>query len=108
MAVMVTVKMKGKKEDGIRDYERIGQELVRRGFGRNAVLSHCAAATDDGLMVVDVWPNEQAWNDFLKRGLKPAFQAAGLKDPPEVHLFKVHNMGWPGKFGRTEEEARPQ
>jgi hypothetical protein len=99
---MVTVKL-----ERLRDYDRVAEELVRRGFTSIGLISHCAAATDGGVLVVDIWPSEQAWKDYVKRGLEPAFQAVGLRDQPEVHLYPVHNLGWPGKFAQAGEEARP-
>lgn len=53
-------------------------------------ISHWAAATDDGLLVVDVWDNEAAFNKFSEEQIQPFSQEAGIPSP-KVTMYQVHN-----------------
>ena len=52
-------------------------------------LFHWAAATDDGLLVVDVW--ESAFNKFAAEQIGPFTAQVGFEGPPEVTSYEVHN-----------------
>jgi hypothetical protein len=54
-------------------------------------LFHWAAATDDGLLVVDVWETAEAFNAFAAEQIGPFTQQVGVAGPPEITSYEVHN-----------------
>ena len=54
-------------------------------------LFHWVAATDDGLLVVDVWESAEAFNSFAEEQIGPFTVQAGFEGPPEVTSYEVHN-----------------
>ena len=53
-------------------------------------IFHWAAATDDGVLVVDVWETEEVFNKFSEEQIQPFSQEAGLP-APKVTMHQVHN-----------------
>jgi hypothetical protein len=51
-------------------------------------VSHVAAVSDDGLIVVDIWPSTQAFEEFATRELASAQEQMG---PIEPRVVPVHN-----------------
>ena len=54
-------------------------------------LFHWAAATDDGLLVVDVWESAEAFNKFAAEKIGPFTQQVGFEGQPEITSYEVHN-----------------
>jgi hypothetical protein len=54
--------------------QTIGQEKP------DGAVSHIAGKTDQGWIVVEVWENQSAWENFREQILKPAFEQAGHGD----------------------------
>ena len=54
-------------------------------------LFHWAAATDDGLLVVDVWKSADAFNRFAEEQIGPFTAQVGFAGPPEITSYEVHN-----------------
>jgi hypothetical protein len=53
-------------------------------------VSHVAAVTDDGLIVVDVWDSPESFGRFAEEEIGPAGEAAGL-GPVEPRVVPLHN-----------------
>jgi hypothetical protein len=53
-------------------------------------IFHWVAATDDGLLVVDVWETAEAFNKFSTEQIQPITQEVGLAEPT-VTMHQVHN-----------------
>ena len=66
--------------------------LSAGGPGPEGVVFHWAAATDDGLRVVDVWESAAAYNKFAQEQIGPFSAQVGIAGPPEVTSYEVHNI----------------
>jgi hypothetical protein len=53
-------------------------------------LFHWAAATDDGIRVVDVWETQEQFDAFAQTEIGPYSQQVGIPAPPEVTVTPVH------------------
>ena len=69
---------------------------------------HWAAATDDGIVVVDVWETDEQFNHFAETQIGPHTQQAGIPAPPVITRYEVHNTlvgdaaaNHPGSFARA-------
>lgn len=87
--------------DGV--VERMG--LTPGGRAPAGAISHFAAATDDGLRVVDVWETREAYEKFAREQIGPYSAEVGIS-PPTVEFFEVHNHLTPGATPEEEELAR--
>ena len=58
---------------------------------------HWCAATDDGLLVVDVWETEEAFNKFAEEKIMPLTAEVGIA-PPQVTAHPVHNYLLSGRL----------
>ena len=54
-------------------------------------LFHWAAATDDGLRVVDVLEDRAQFDRFAQEKIGPITAEAGVPGPPEITEFEIHN-----------------
>jgi heme-degrading monooxygenase HmoA len=61
---------------GTKEYDEVTQLMEEHNTNHPAV-SHAAAATDDGLLVVDVWESPAAFGNFAETQLGPAAAQAG-------------------------------
>jgi hypothetical protein len=51
---------------------------------------HIAARTEDGIVVVDVWPSPEAFGQFAEEQIAPAAQHAGVSGI-QPRMLRVHN-----------------
>ena len=65
--------------------------LTAGGAGPPGAVSHWAAATGDGLRVVDVWESREQYDAFAREQIGPFSQQAGVTGPPETAFYEVHN-----------------
>ena len=63
----------------------------------DGAIFHWAAATGDGLRVVDVWETREQFDKFAQEQIGPLSQQAGFSGPPEMQFFEVHNYFTPGE-----------
>ena len=68
---------------------------------------HWVAATDDGLIVVDVWESDEQFNQFAAEQIGPFTAQVGIEEPPTITRYEVHNtpvgesaVAHPGSFAR--------
>src|ERR1700758_3589516 len=90
MAVGLVMTFKGL---GAQRYEAIMRELgltATGGTWPDGIISHAAGATQEGWCVVDVWESQEQFDRFLNGRLRPAFDATGGQQEPEVTAFQVH------------------
>ena len=103
MAVGLVMNFKGLRAER---YDAIMRELGLTATGGNwpdGIISHAAGATPDGWCVVDVWESQEQFDTFLDNRLRPAFDATGGQQEPEVIPFQVHLLHEHGS-----ELARPR
>ncbi len=77
---------------GPAEYDRMTSEMdahVMDG-SKHPCVSHVAAATDSGMLVVDLWESPEAFGAFAEREIAPAGEAIGL-GPIEPRFVPVHN-----------------
>jgi hypothetical protein len=95
MAVMLIADVPGGTTDL---YDRMNEEMGVRSQADlpAACLSHVAGATDDGLLVVDVWESPEELGRFMESRLAPAARKQGM---PEFtpRILPVHNRIAAGK-----------
>jgi hypothetical protein len=69
--------------------ERIG--LLPGGPAAPQELFHWVTETDDGFRVLDVWESREAFEKFAQEKLDPIYHEVGVRDPPVIQVFEVHN-----------------
>ena len=107
MAVAFTMKFEGAT---LEQYDRV-MELMGLDQGDTAPegsVFHWAAATDNGIVVVDVWETDDQFNAFAAEQIGPYTQQVGIPSPPTVTRYEIHNTlvgaaaaNHPGSFARA-------
>jgi hypothetical protein len=54
------------------------------------LIVHVAGPTDEGFRIIDIWENEQAWENFRAQRLAPAIAALGGPSRPEPTFRGLH------------------
>jgi hypothetical protein len=88
MAVALILDFKGATLD---QYDQVIKDMDLGGKVAPGAISHWAAATDDGLRVVDVWESREQFDQFAEEKIGPLTAKAGIEGPPEITQFEVHN-----------------
>jgi len=106
MAVAFKMKFEGAT---LEQYDRV-MELMGLDQGDTSpdgAIFHWVAATDDGIVVMDVWETDEQFNKFAEEQIGPYTQQVGIPAPPKVTRFEVHNTlvgdaaaAQPGSFAR--------
>jgi len=95
VAVAVEMNFKGAT---LEQYDQV-LELMGLAHGEPVppgAIFHWAAATDDGLRVVDVWETREQFDQFAQEKIGPYSQQVGIPGPPEMTYHDVHNtLGGP-------------
>ena len=52
---------------------------------------HWAAETDDGIRVVDVWEEREAFDRFAEEQIGPYSREVGLEGAPSITYHEIHN-----------------
>ena len=76
--------------------EQYDQVIEKMGFtpggkGADDAYFHWAAKTEDGLLVVDVWDSEEAFEQFAAEQIGPYTAEVGI-GPPQITPYEVHNF----------------
>lgn len=73
-------------------YDRVNEILgIDASDPPPGLISHTAGSTDDGLMIVDVWESQQAFEEFFGgRNVAGAIEQVGVTPGP-ARFFSVHN-----------------
>ena len=72
--------------DSIDKYDEVIVLLEARGLGHPAGrLSHVAASTGDGYMVVDVWESQELLDQFAQTLVPLILETGGAAPEPRVH-----------------------
>jgi hypothetical protein len=88
MAVMVTFTLKTDEAT----YQRLHSQLlaVARPAG---LLFHSAHEVDGGIGIVDFWPSEQAFQNFMGGPAGQGLSAAGIAQPDDLKFTTAINAG---------------
>lgn len=76
----------------LEQYEKVNELMGTTGGLPEGGVFHWAAATDDGLRVVDVWESREAFDKFAEEKIGPASAEAGIQGPPQISEYQVHNI----------------
>jgi hypothetical protein len=76
--------------------EQYDQVIEKMGFTPNGIGApggyfHWVAATEDGLLVVDVWKDLETFQAFAESTMVPITQEVGVT-PPQITVHPVHNI----------------
>lgn len=90
MAVAIILEFKGATLEQYDDVvARMG--LTAGGKAPPGALFHWVTATDDGILVTDVWESREQFERFAQEHIGPQSQAAGIEAEPEMTFHEVHN-----------------
>ena len=98
MAVAVIMEFNGAT---VAQYDQVinKMNLAKGGPGPAGSLSHWAAATEAGLLAVDVWQSRELYEAFARDQIGPFSAEAGITEPPKITYHEVHNYFMPGADG---------
>lgn len=87
--VMIVIEVDGFGTDA---YDRMVTEMPEHAAdgSDHPAVSHVAATSDGGMVVVDVWESPEAFGAFAQERVAPAGEAVGL-GPIEPRLVPVHH-----------------
>ncbi len=107
MAVAFKMKFEGAT---LEQYDRV-MELMGLDQGDSSpdgAVFHWVSATDDGIIVVDVWESDEQFNKFAEEQIGPYTQQVGIPAPPVITRYEMHNTlvgdaaaNHPGSFARA-------
>jgi hypothetical protein len=77
----------------LEQYDRIVELMgyASGGEGEPGGLFHWVTMTDDGLLIVDVWESDEAFERFGREKLAPTTAQAGVAGAPDITRHEVHN-----------------
>jgi hypothetical protein len=88
MAIGLIYDFKGVTLD---QYDEVIEKMDLGGRSAPGSLFHWAAATDDGLRVVDVWEDRAQFDRFAEEKIGPLTAEVGITEPPEIAEFEIHS-----------------
>src|SRR5438128_6653305 len=89
MAVLMVQELPGATTG---QYDRVTEILGGAEAPPAGLISHTAGATDDGLLIVDVWESAEAMQAFVEMRLRPAVKQAGLPESAPPRVLPVHKL----------------
>jgi hypothetical protein len=89
MAVLMVMDVPGGTKE---QYDQVNEILGIHGDDSmpEGLISHTCGASDDGVVIVDVWDSEASLERFFEEGLGAALAQAGVPQP-EPRVVPVHN-----------------
>ena len=88
MAVAIEMRFTGAT---LAQYDEVMRLMALPEEGPDGALFHWVAATDDGIVVVDVWETMEQFDRFARENITPNTVKAGIPAPPAVTTHAVHN-----------------
>jgi hypothetical protein len=90
MPVAVVLDFKG---GTLEQYDQVIEKMgfVPGGAGALGGLFHWVTATDDGILITDVWETAEQFQQFADEQIGPISQQVGIPAPPQVTFYEVHN-----------------
>lgn len=108
MPVLMTMRVKADpkklEEQGRKDPD--GLQAITESAKQHGVIAHRFYGTEDQVMVVDLWPDEQSFQKFFEENgsrIQPLIEAAGGQGQPEVTFWRELDM--PDKVGWEDSES---
>jgi len=75
----------------LEQYDRVNEDVGPE--KPDGAMCHIAGATDNGIMVIEVWESPEHIERYMQSGLGDALGAAGVPEPKITEL-EVHNFDW--------------
>jgi len=77
--------------------EQYDQVMERMGLSAGGempphAIAHWVAETDDGIRVVDLWENLEAFQQFAEEQIGPYSAEVGIANPPKMTFYDVHSF----------------
>jgi hypothetical protein len=90
MAVAVIMEFNGATLD---QYDQVIEKmgLTPGGPGPAGALSHWATATENGLLVTDLWASRELYDTFAREQIGPLSAEAGISESPKITYHEVHS-----------------
>lgn len=90
MAVGVVLEFKG---GTLEQYDQVMDLMGLEPGGPvpEGALFHWVTATDDGILVTDVWETREQFERFAAEQIGPNAQQVGISNPPQIVFHDVHN-----------------
>lgn len=90
MAVAVIQEFEGATLD---QYDEVLAQmgLTPASAGPPGSLFHWVTATENGLLITDVWETQEAFMAFAEESIRPSVAAVGIDNEPAITFHEVHN-----------------
>jgi hypothetical protein len=90
MAVAVQLDLQGVTLEQYDEFTAVSGYLPG-GPAPAGALFHWIRKTEDGCRITDVWESREAFEAFADEMIVPHFQEVGVRHPPLIEFFEVHN-----------------
>lgn|SRR5688572_6516828 len=90
MAVAVIMEFNGAT---LEQYDQVivKMGLTKEGPAPAGALSHWVAATDNGILVTDLWKSRELYDDFARDQIGPFSEEVGIPEPPKITYYDAYN-----------------
>ncbi|XAS69451.1 hypothetical protein V3C33_09475 [Micrococcaceae bacterium Sec5.7] len=65
--------------------------LTPGGPGPAGALSHWVTATENGMLITDIWKSRELYDAFAKEQIGPFSMEVGFPEAPKVTYYDLHN-----------------
>jgi hypothetical protein len=104
MAVAVIMEFNGAT---LEQYDQVIEKmgLTKEGPAPAGALSHWVAATDNGILVTDLWKSRELYDAFARDQIGPFSEEAGIPAAAEDHLPRRLQLLHPGARNLTASQG---
>ena len=90
MAVAVVMSFEGAT---LEQYDQVLEKmgLEHQGAGPPGALFHWVTSTDEGMLITDVWEDQETFERFAKDQIGPYSAEVGIEKEPKTAIYEVHN-----------------
>ncbi len=88
MPILTTFKILGDPDELIKEKQEKVDPITRDVAPANGGMEHLVARTDDGLLIINVWENEEGMEKTSAAVMEKA-EELGLKKPTDWHQYEL-------------------
>ena len=94
MSVLMTLRVHGNPKSVESEDKQLLQTIVQRGK-EHGVISHHFYGSDDEVLVIDEWPDEESFQKFFEASPEIAglMERAGVNEQPEISFWRHLDTG---------------